>query len=437
MIGTVKEATGRRFGRYEAMSLAGAGGMATVHLGRFDQDGTTRRVALKRLHDFIAIDPINVGILLDEARLLSCIRHPNIVRVLDLVEDPGSAPTLVMEWIDGTNLSTIAGAVSSTRDRLLPLDVVVAILRDILSGLHAAHEATRDDGLPLEIVHRDVSPQNVLVGVDGIARLTDFGIAKAAWRTQATEAGAIKGKLGYMSPEQLDGRADRRADIYSAGVILWELLTGCRLRSADGVSAQVLVQILHGIASAPSDHEPRAAILDDIVMRALARDPHDRFATALEMLELLVARVTPASPERVAAVLSSLMGGQSDDAAPSSPSSAIVIRRAPQLGIAARAVDVGRPRLRIHDLGLRRIRPQVRIDDFAQPLRAGGSPPPPIFERGGGAVLSPRLSKIERRVFRSGVHRKPQADPGEPAIRAGRPAERAIASCRARAAARS
>lgn len=297
----------RRFGRYESVRPAGVGGMATVWLGNVEEDGETRNVAIKCLHEFIAEDPANIAILEDEARLASCVHHPNVVGVLELVPaEDGTPPALVMEWVDGVNLSALAAAANRSGERL-PVDVVVAIMRDVLAGLHAAHEARRDDGLALEIVHRDVSPQNILVGVDGVTRLTDFGVAKATWRTQATELGAIKGKLAYMAPEQLEGRVDRRADLFAAGVVLWELLTGARLRDGDGV--QILVQILHSRVVAPSERAPSAAVLDDIVMRALASEPDERFATTAEMAEVLVGCVAPATAERVAEVVVALTGG--------------------------------------------------------------------------------------------------------------------------------
>jgi serine/threonine protein kinase len=304
---------------YEILRPLGVGGMATVYLARRKDTGRARRVAIKKLHDFIAEDPVNVAILHDEARLVSCIKHPNVVAILDVLETAdGSSPALVMEWVEGVNLVALNAAVAKSGQRL-PVDVAVAIARDVLAGLHAAHEARRDDGFALEIVHRDVSPQNILVGFDGIARLTDFGIAKATWRQQHTEVGSIKGKLGYMAPEQLEGKGDRRADLYGAAAVLWELLTGTRFRSADGEGAQVLVQILHGLAVAPSVHQADLAVLDDLLLTSLAKNPDDRFATCEEFAAELVARVAPASFQRVAEVLGELIGESPDvEALPSS-----------------------------------------------------------------------------------------------------------------------
>jgi serine/threonine-protein kinase len=297
--------TGNGAARYEILAPLGAGGMATVHVARrTDEDGVESTVALKRLHDFIAEDPQNVAILVDEARLTSSIRHENVVRVLDLVPgEGGAAPSMVMELVEGKNLGAIATELAR-RDRRMPIDVTVAILCDVLAGLEAAHEAKRD-GEALEIVHRDVSPQNILVGDDGKTRITDFGVAKASWRSQQDD-GSIQGKLGYMAPEQLEGKCDRRADIFAAGAVLWELLTGARFRSADGEGAQVLVQILYGHLEAPSAHEPAAAVLDDVVLASLCRHAEDRFATAGAMAEALVAVVKPAPRAIVAAFLADL-----------------------------------------------------------------------------------------------------------------------------------
>ena len=283
----------------EILRTLGIGGMGTVYLARRDGE----RVAVKKLHASIASDPGSVAVLADEARLAACVRHPNVVRVIDIVVD-GGVPALVMELIDGVSLSALAEALAG---RSLPLDVVAAIGRDVLAGLHAAHEAKNADGVALEIVHRDVSPPNVLLGHDGVARVIDFGIAKAAWRQQHTVDGAIKGKLGYLAPEQLDGRCGRAADLYGVGVVLWELLTGRRFRDA-GSAAQILVQILYTPADAPSLHAPEAVALDDVLLRALRIDPEERFGTALEMADALSAVVEAADAARVADVLRASLG---------------------------------------------------------------------------------------------------------------------------------
>lgn len=272
----------------------GVGGMATVYLARRDEGGRIRDVAVKKLHPFLAEDSMSLMLLAEEAQLGASIRHPNVVGVIELVE--GDVPALVMEWVEGVDLARLVRA-AANRGRRLPLDVVAAIARDVLAGLHAAHE--------VDIVHRDVSPQNILVGLDGVVRVTDFGVAQAKWRNQHTEQGSIKGKLGYLAPEQLSGRCDRRADVFGLGVVLWELLTGARMRSGDGV--EVLVEIVAGHVAAPSVRASEAASFDGLVMRALERSPEDRFATAAEMLAAIERVIVPASPARVAEVVHEIL----------------------------------------------------------------------------------------------------------------------------------
>lgn len=252
--------------RCQTVRRLGVGAMASVDLAEVEEGGAIRRVAVKRPHAFLAADPETVAAFEDEALLGASIRHPNVVRVLELVR--GDELALVLEWVDGLDLAAVVRAAEAA-GRRLPVDVVAAIARDVLAGLHAAHDSCGPDGSALGIVHRDVSPQNVLVGFDGVARVTDFGVAKAAGRHQHTEQGSVKGKLGYLAPEQLAGGCDRRADVHAVGVVLWELLTGTRLRSGDAI--EILLAILSGVPRAPSSLAPEASCLDLIVARALAR----------------------------------------------------------------------------------------------------------------------------------------------------------------------
>lgn len=252
--------------RYEIVRLLGTGGMANVHLAR-DTRANGRLIALKQVHAFLEEDDAaRHGRLVEEAHLASRIDHPNVVRVLDVVEHEGR-PALAMEWIDGTDLAASSGTFS--------LASIIAIVRDVLEGVKAVHDA--------DIVHGDVSPPNILVGRDGAARLTDFGLASSRSMPIA-ELATVSGTLGYMAPEQLERRADARSDLFSVGVVLWELLTGQRYRKAtSGVEA--FVEILWADPTPPSAHRPEAAFLDDLVLRALARDPADRFESAQAMLD--------------------------------------------------------------------------------------------------------------------------------------------------------
>jgi len=283
-------------GRYALYGAIASGGMATVHFGRLlGPVGFTRTVAVKRLHAHLAKDPDFVSMFLDEARLAARVRHPNVVPTLDVVSENGEL-FLVMEYVQGESLSRLVRAARDDGVEL-PLPVLAAIVVGMLHGLHAAHEATNERGEPLDLVHRDVSPQNVLVGVDGVARVLDFGVAKAVGRLHTTRDGSVKGKPAYMAPEQLfRGTVDRRADIYAAGVVLWELLTGERLFTGDSESA-IIASVMEGAVEPPSKRRAGLSdVLDDVTMRALSRDPSARFGTARQMARELEERVAIASP---------------------------------------------------------------------------------------------------------------------------------------------
>ncbi|AKU97054.1 serine/threonine protein kinase [Labilithrix luteola] len=287
-------------GRYALYGEIAAGGMATVHLARLLAHGFARTVAIKRLHPHLAKDPEFVGMFLEEARLAARVRHPNVVATLDVVSDDNEL-FLVMEYVAGESLSRL---VRKTRDegRLVPARYIVGIVCAALEGLHAAHEAKSEKGQPLGIVHRDVSPQNIQVGVDGIARVLDFGIAKATNRVQETRTDQLKGKVAYMSPEQLaKGPIDRRADVYSASVLLWEALTGQRLFQADDIPSLVYA-IIHQPVRPPSAIIPTLSPeLDAIVMKGLDRDADKRWSSAREMAEALERVYRPAPPREIGA----------------------------------------------------------------------------------------------------------------------------------------
>jgi serine/threonine-protein kinase len=272
----------RALGRYNLYERIASGGMATVHLGRLRGPvGFARTVAIKRLHENFARNPEFVAMFVDEARLAARIRHPNVVDMLDVIATEGEL-FLVLGYVHGESLATLLRTARERNERV-PLGIVSGILVGVLNGLHAAHEAKSERGEPLSLVHRDVSPHNVLVGVDGVPRLLDFGVAKAAGRMQESRAGQIKGKLAYMSPEQIDGRADCRTDLYAVSVILWEALTGKRLFTGDN-EAMLLRDVLSGGVDAPSRWAPGISpALDALTLRGLSADPTARFASAREM----------------------------------------------------------------------------------------------------------------------------------------------------------
>lgn len=279
----VSEMPSQRVERYELLAELAAGGMATVYLARLGGAGGFQRLyAIKRLHPHLAHEREFVEMFLDEARLAARIHHPNVVPILE-VGQADSGYFLVMEYIEGETLARLLGR-SASRGEKIPTRIGAKIVLDTLAGLEAAHDLRDDFGEPLNIVHRDVSPQNVMVGVDGTGRITDFGVARAATRLTTTRAGQLKGKLGYMAPEQAQGkRLDRRADIFATAVILWELTTGRRLHPSRN-EYEILKAIVERAAPLPStlrdDYPPE---LERIVMQGLSKDPSGRYSTALEM----------------------------------------------------------------------------------------------------------------------------------------------------------
>jgi serine/threonine-protein kinase len=261
--------------------------MATVYVGRqTGAAGFERLVAIKCCHEHLRLNEAFVSMFLQEARLAARIRHPNVVATLDV--SPGVPLYLVMEFVEGLSLSALARRVAARGERLRR-DVALRIVTDALAGLGAAHQCRGPDGQLLDLVHCDVSPQNILVGVDGTSRITDFGIARAAAKiTDTHETEPIKGKLRYMAPEQLLSRpVTPTTDLFAAGIVLWELLTGQPLFRADNDAATMRAVLLRSIPppSALAPYIPKE--LDAVVMRALERDPSARFQTAEDFLSSL------------------------------------------------------------------------------------------------------------------------------------------------------
>jgi serine/threonine-protein kinase len=273
-------------GRYELDFELARGGMATVFLGR--ARGVARPVAVKRLLPQFAADPAFVEMFVDEAKIALRLKHPNLVAVHDVV----AAETellLVMDYICGATVQRLPPQV--------PAPIAVAIAIDALHGLHAAHQANDENGAPLSLVHRDISPDNLIAGADGVTRVLDFGIAKATTSAHVTKDGKVKGKLGYVSPEVLRGNpATRRSDVYALSVVLWEMLAGKRLIDAPTESAAVEA-VLFGTIEAPHV----SAELDAVVMKGLARKPDGRFESAAQMAEQLERALRPATRVEVGA----------------------------------------------------------------------------------------------------------------------------------------
>ncbi|MBC7171019.1 MAG: serine/threonine protein kinase, partial [Polyangiaceae bacterium] len=235
-----------RLGPYRICLEVASGGMATVYLGRSPaRVGRDRFVALKVAHPHLARDTTFLDMFTDEARLASRIHHPNVCRVLDF-DGAAREPYLAMEFLSGENLASVFGryaqltrAVENGEALTLDLErhaaLTARVMADACAGLHAAHELRDDDGEPLHVVHRDVSPENIFLTYDGVVKIVDFGVARTARQHHRTSTGFVKGKLAYLQPEALKGsKLDRRADVWGIGVTLWELLTGKRLFRRDG-----------------------------------------------------------------------------------------------------------------------------------------------------------------------------------------------------------
>jgi serine/threonine protein kinase len=281
----IRDLTGRRLGRYEVLTQLASGGMATVYIARAQGvAGFERLVAIKVLHPHLAHDEEFISMFLDEARLAARIRHANVVGTLDISDTQGDGYFLVMEYVEGDHFGALLRSAAKGGEKL-PVPVVARIIMDSLAGLSAAHRLTDGSGAALDIVHRDVSPHNILVDADGVARITDFGVAKAQVRLSSTRDGQFKGKLSYMAPEQAaSGFADQRSDLFSMGIVLWESLTGRRLFRGEN-NADVLNKILNPDVPSPSSFDPQLGPFDSVAAKALARDGADRYQSADEFLE--------------------------------------------------------------------------------------------------------------------------------------------------------
>jgi len=273
-----------QIGRYQPVRRLGHGGMATVYLARaLGAEGFERLVALKVIHPHLVSEPELVQMFLDEARIAARIHHPNVVEIIDLGRE-GERLYMVMEYVEGDTVASLLRHLKKS-SRFLPLPGVLQILADACEGLAAAHALEDREGRPFELVHRDISPHNLLLSMTGLTKIVDFGIMKAAGKPSTTETGHLRGKFAYMSPEQAKGaEVDLRTDLFALGVVLWELLVNEKLFGAisdPGILERVaccelpdLEQIRPGLPA--SVHE--------IVARSLARDPSDRYASARDML---------------------------------------------------------------------------------------------------------------------------------------------------------
>jgi serine/threonine-protein kinase len=270
-------------GRYRLIAELATGGMGVVYLAVVSgPSGFSKLFVVKELKASLSDDPDFLGMFLDEARLAARLSHPNIVQTMEVNQD-ADRNYLVMEYLEGQPLHR---TLSRVQRGLFPVNLHAKVLCEVLAGLHYAHELADYDGRALEVVHRDVSPQNVFLTYDGQVKLVDFGIAKAGGATQQTRAGVLKGKLGYMAPEQARGRpVDRRADVYSVGVMLWEALAGRRMWDKGTTDIAILSAVISGELPNVRQFAPAAPPeLVRIAEKAIALDPNQRYGSAASML---------------------------------------------------------------------------------------------------------------------------------------------------------
>jgi serine/threonine protein kinase len=305
----VTGAATERLGPYEILHPIARGGMAEILLARTTGlGGFEKRIAIKRILPQFAGDPAFVNMFLDEGRIAATLHHSNIVQVIDIGSDDGRY-FLAMEYLHGVDARRMQVA-ARNQGLKLPIEVALAIGIGACAGLHYAHEMRGRDGL-LGVVHRDISPQNIIVTFDGGVKVVDFGIAKAVDRLAETRVGTVKGKIAYMSPEQARGEpVDRRSDLFSMAIVLWELTTGRGLFR--GSDFDVMKMIVEKDAPRPSQTVPGyPPELERIVLRGLARDPEKRYQTAQEMEDDLgeLTRSRPAaSPPDLARFMARLFG---------------------------------------------------------------------------------------------------------------------------------
>ncbi|MDH5674649.1 MAG: protein kinase [Myxococcales bacterium] len=278
---------GRRLGRYEVLARLASGGMAGVYVARAQGvAGFERLFAIKVLHPHLAHEEEFITMFLDEARLAARIRHPNVVPTIDISDTPDAGYFLVMDYIEGDHLGAVLQAAFKAGSKL-PAPVSLRIVVDALDGLAAAHNLKDEHGNRINLVHRDISPHNIMVSTGGIARITDFGVAKAEVRLSTTREGQFKGKLAYMAPEHASsGDADQRSDLFAMAIILWECLAGRRLFRAENHAATLNMICIEPIPM-PSSVDPALAPFDPVLQRGLARDPGDRYQSAEEFAEAI------------------------------------------------------------------------------------------------------------------------------------------------------
>jgi eukaryotic-like serine/threonine-protein kinase len=375
----------RPFGKYILLRQLAIGGMAEVYLARQSGPaGFEKECVIKRILPSLAADQQFVNMFLDEARIAARLSHPNIVQIFDLGSINEGDYFLAMEHVHGVDLQQIEEA-EAQRGGHIPLAIAVRICSNVAEGLEHAHRATDARGAPLGLVHRDVTPSNVIVSFDGVGKILDFGIAKAVAKKGRTEVGVIKGKIPYMSPEQVQGEPlDFRSDIFSLGTMLYELTTGHKPFEGEG-PADLSMKILHDDPHPPDFYVERfPAALSDLIERAMAKKPGERFQSARDLHEaleefLLQSGIRSTSHD-VAAYLEGLFPGLRDKARAEASSSLpieVTDPTVPMMNMNVRGTDPNqREPMVMGDLSS----PQLgNMDDVRRNLGGGG--------RGGGSTF--------------------------------------------------
>jgi serine/threonine-protein kinase len=325
MVALVKDVPGKVLaGKYELIEKAGVGGMAVVWRARtLGAAGFARPVAVKRIIPHLATSSEFVAMFVEESRVVSELQHPGIAQIHDFGVDDDGHHFLVLEWIEGIDLQELVDAFVKAKDPT-PWPVMTAVAISVLEALSAAHERKDAKGAPAPIFHRDVTPHNVRIGALGYAKLTDFGIAKAADRATMTRPDAIKGKISYVSPEMLKGKpASPQTDVFAVGIVLWEALTGRRLFDAP-TDMQVMFMVHE--AQVPPLREARPDAPEGLaaaVQKALAKDPAKRFPSAAAMARALTLVLReapdPVDPKRIAELVAWAKAGRGGDPPPKRP----------------------------------------------------------------------------------------------------------------------
>jgi serine/threonine-protein kinase len=413
--------------RYQILGKLAVGGMAEIFLARgANTTGLIRYCVLKRILRERAGDAQFVQMFLDEAKLAAQLQHPNIASVYD-IGLLGDSYFFTMEYVHGETVRSLLHR-AKQHDRKVPLACVLTIIAGAAAGLHHAHERHGNDGRPLGIVHRDISPSNLMVSYEGNLKIVDFGVAKAADRVE-TKSGTVKGKISYLSPEQCRGsRVDRRSDLFSLGIVMWEMLTGARLyrRSSD---FENMTAIVHEPPPAPSSRRPDVPrAIDDIVLRLLAKSVADRYQTAGEVVEAIenasMRAGTILSTSAVSRLVHDLFGARPepwfDLDTETAPFQRMMLASRPLANLAPVPIDPVEAELAaVPDLSVSMV---IDDDEDGDPDDAATDPPRPAAPRRDAALA---LGSIAPPVDATPPRRAPSSPPFNPSPGAAAPAPRA------------